>query len=60
MIFGIYINVSTFNFIRQGGSCSRPFINIHSALAMYASYFVLFAHFFYTAYLQSPTKLKGT
>lgn len=43
----------------NGGECSRPMSNIYLALAMYFSYFLLFADFFYKAYLKKAARKKA-
>jgi elongation of very long chain fatty acids protein 6 len=58
MIAGCVVNVSAFNYKQEGYSCSTSNINIILSLALYASYFLLFAHFFYTTYLRKDSKRK--
>ena len=57
MVMGIVINVSTYWYKSSGHPCQQPYISMYAAIAMYGSYFVLFAHFFFNAYLKpKPTK----
>ncbi|KAG6439847.1 hypothetical protein O3G_MSEX001139 [Manduca sexta] len=59
MIVGCAINIWAHNYMANGSphSCHISQINIKLSMAMYFSYFVLFAQFFYKAYL-SPKKGK--
>jgi hypothetical protein len=60
MIIGCAINVWANDYLKTAGpnSCNISPINIKLSIAMYFSYFVLFARFFYKAYLSSNAK-KG-
>jgi elongation of very long chain fatty acids protein 6 len=53
MIIGCAINVWAHGFLQQAGhaSCNISPLNIKLSIAMYFSYFVLFARFFYKTYL---------
>ncbi|KAJ2946865.1 hypothetical protein O0L34_g16195 [Tuta absoluta] len=53
MIVGCFINVWAHNYLVSAppNSCGISQINIKLSMAMYFSYFVLFAQFFYKAYL---------
>ncbi|GBP84421.1 Elongation of very long chain fatty acids protein 6 [Eumeta japonica] len=59
MIGGCFVNLYAHNYIKASppGTCHISDINIKLSTAMYFSYFVLFAQFFYKAYL-SPKKGK--
>jgi hypothetical protein len=56
MIAGCIVNVAAFNYKQEGYSCSTSNTNIIISLALYASYLLLFAHFFYTTYLRKDSK----
>lgn len=59
MVVGCAINVWAHSFIQiPGQSCHISPMNIKLSIAMYFSYFVLFARFFYGTYL-SPNARKG-
>ncbi|CAL8113402.1 unnamed protein product [Orchesella dallaii] len=58
MIFGMYINFLTYFTKVKGVACDRPYWNIEVALMMYASYFMLFAHFFYRVYVSRSQQQK--
>jgi elongation of very long chain fatty acids protein 6 len=55
MIFGIYVNWSAYQVYKRGDTCHISDDNIKYSILMYASYFMLFAHFFYNAYM-APKK----
>jgi elongation of very long chain fatty acids protein 6 len=59
MIAGCIVNVSAFNYKQQGYSCDTSTTNIILSLALYASYLTLFAHFFYTSYVQKDSMRKS-
>lgn len=60
MIVGCTINLWAYDYLQtyNTSSCHISPINIKLSIAMYASYFVLFARFFYATYL-SPNARKG-
>ncbi|CAF3283283.1 unnamed protein product [Rotaria socialis] len=58
MIAGCVVNVAAYNYKQKGYSCGTTDTNIALSLALYASYFMLFAHFFYMAYLKKGLKKK--
>lgn len=63
MIVGCTINLWAYDYLQsvqnsQSSSCHISPINIKLSIAMYFSYFVLFARFFYVTYL-SPNARKG-
>ncbi|CAL8097229.1 unnamed protein product [Orchesella dallaii] len=60
MVVGVYINVYSLWIKRNGMDCVRRNEVIQLALTMYASYFVLFANFFYNSYLKHSSSLKKT
>lgn len=58
MIVGFGINIWAHNYMTNAAhSCHISQINIKLSMAMYFSYFVLFARFFYKAYL-APKGIK--
>lgn len=59
MVVGCAINVWAHSFIQTPGrSCNISAMNIKLSIAMYFSYFVLFAQFFYGTYLSANAR-KG-
>lgn len=60
MIVGCAINIWAHNYMTTAPphSCHISQINIRLSMAMYFSYFVLFAQFFYKAYLSPKTGKK--
>lgn len=60
MIVGCTINLWAYDYLQtmHQSSCNISPINIKLSIAMYFSYFVLFARFFYVTYL-SPNARKG-
>ncbi|CAF0919174.1 unnamed protein product [Rotaria sordida] len=59
MIIGCFINLAVFNYKQHGYFCATSDINIKLSLALYASYLILFVHFFYTSYLQKDSMKKS-
>ncbi|XP_021187985.1 very long chain fatty acid elongase 6 [Helicoverpa armigera] len=61
MIVGCAINIWAHNYMATSAptSCHISQINIKLSMAMYFSYFVLFAQFFYKAYLSPKTGKKA-
>jgi elongation of very long chain fatty acids protein 6 len=59
MIIGCVVNVAAFYYKLEGYSCATSNVNIVISLAMYASYLLLFAHFFYTTYLSKNSMKKS-
>ena len=51
MIIGCALNVWAYQIKQEGRDCCQSYDNIRYGLLMYLSYFVLFAHFFYNAYI---------
>lgn len=60
MIIGCYINLWAYDYLKTAprSSCHISQLNIQLSIAMYFSYFVLFARFFYTTYLATNAR-KG-
>ncbi|KAL8597376.1 hypothetical protein ACOMHN_056139 [Nucella lapillus] len=56
MIVGVTINFYVYWIKTQGASCQQSHANLHCASVMYFTYFVLFAHFFYTTYIVKKPK----
>lgn len=56
MIVGCYINFYAYSMKNQGRFCGISYENIRYSFLMYFSYFVLFAKFFYDAYINPPPK----
>jgi len=59
MIVGCLVNIWTYQFKEGGLECQVSDNNIKLSLLMYISYFVLFARFFYNAYLKPKNLDKG-
>ncbi|ELT88011.1 hypothetical protein CAPTEDRAFT_126391 [Capitella teleta] len=59
MVVGIITNFAGLYYLKYSQNCRTSIENISLAFAMYTSYFILFAHFFYTVYVKSrPSKTK--
>lgn len=60
MVVGCTINLWAYDYLKavNSSACNISPINIKLSIAMYFSYFVLFARFFYSTYL-SPNARKG-
>ena len=60
MVVGLAINIWANDFMKSTGqtSCQISPMNVKLSVAMYFSYFVLFARFFYKTYLSSNAR-KG-
>lgn len=58
MIVGCAINIWAHNYLKVAGhsACNISELNIKLSIVMYFSYFVLFARFFYKAYLSDGVK----
>lgn len=59
MIIGCMINLAALEQKRHGKLCATSETNIYISLAMYASYLLLFAHFFYSTYLSTDVTKKS-
>ena len=53
MIIGTALNVYIYNAKMNGNYCQQTYENLRYSLMMYFSYFVLFGHYFYNAYILS-------
>jgi len=58
MVVGVVVNIYSVMAKSSGVECFVETKHIVLALMMYASYFMLFAHFFYRAYFHSKAKLN--
>lgn len=58
MIIGIIINTIAYKKKSRGEECHISYENIKWSFTMYFSYFVLFFHFFYKAYIAKPSPAK--
>ena len=56
MVFGIYVNIMAYLIKKNGGHCEITDENIKWSFIMYFSYFLLFFHFFYKAYIAPKPK----
>lgn len=59
MIVGCMVNIATWKYKQDGYLCETTTTNVQISLALYASYFILFAHFFYVTYLGKNTRGKS-
>ena len=60
MVFGIYVNCVAYFRKQRGQPCQVSDENIMWSFIMYGSYFLLFFHFFYKAYISPPANSKRT
>ncbi|ESO84018.1 hypothetical protein LOTGIDRAFT_210968 [Lottia gigantea] len=58
MIMGCIINIMVFVYKSRGEFCQQSDINLVLSTAMYFSYFVLFANFFYKTYMVPRSKSR--
>lgn len=59
MVVGVVVNLLAYHYRSTGQSCSTTDQNIGVAMLMYASYFVLFANYFFQAYLGKRAKSQA-
>ena len=60
MVFGIYVNLKAYGIKKEGRPCDVSDENITVSFIMYGSYFLLFFHFFYLAYIKKPVNKRET
>lgn len=60
MVAGCIVNIAAFKYKQEGHPCATSYTNIQISLALYISYLVLFAHFFYKSYLSKGSMKKST
>jgi len=58
MVIGCVVNYMAFSYKQNGMQCGVSDTNLKLSLLMYTSYFVLFARFFYNAYVSKGTTEK--
>lgn len=58
MVFGIYVNLLAYRVKQRGDKCQVSYENINWSFIMYATYFILFFHFFYEAYIKKSLSSK--
>jgi len=51
MLIGCYVSYEAYQVKKRGGYCQQTYKHIQYGMIMYFSYFLLFAHFFYSSYL---------
>jgi elongation of very long chain fatty acids protein 6 len=56
MIIGVCINIMIYQIKGRGEFCQQSYENLQYSSMMYFSYFLLFAHFFYTTYVIEKPK----
>lgn len=54
MFVGLFVLLYIFAQLQMGNPCNGSPYVVYSGLAMYASYAMLFMHFFYKRYLSKP------
>ncbi|RUS78585.1 hypothetical protein EGW08_013653 [Elysia chlorotica] len=54
MIIGVTINIWIYQIKGRGEQCQQTYENLKYSSAMYFTYFVLFAQFFYSTYITKP------
>lgn len=59
MIIGVLINIWIYQIKGRGEFCQQSYDNLRYSSIMYFSYFILFAHFFYTTYVIEKPKGEG-
>ena len=59
MIIGCMINLAALEQKRHGKACATSEMNIYVSLLMYASYLILFAHFFYSTYVSQDSSKRS-
>lgn len=59
MLLGIISNMAALYFLKQGHKCSTTTNDVLIAFALYATYLVLFANFFYSSYMKPKPKEKS-
>uniref|UniRef100_T1IWJ1 Elongation of very long chain fatty acids protein n=1 Tax=Strigamia maritima TaxID=126957 RepID=T1IWJ1_STRMM len=59
MAGGLYVNWRVYSVLASGRGCGTSMWHIKLAISMYASYLLLFAHFFYNSYLKKPMREKS-
>ena len=55
MIFGTFVTFYAYHAKASGGSCDMSLSTAYAGIAIYISYFILFAHFFISSYF-TPRK----
>ncbi|CAH1724015.1 elongation of very long chain fatty acids protein 6 [Aphis gossypii] len=62
MLVGCFINYTTYGYLKTGGphSCRVSKLNITLSSTMYFSYLLLFARFFYNAYLNKGSRVTSS
>ena len=60
MVFGIATSAQAYRLLSSGHNCNVSYFHLHVTFCVYLSYFILFGHFFYKAYLSKspPRKLQ--
>ncbi|KRY69240.1 putative fatty acid elongation protein 3 [Trichinella pseudospiralis] len=60
MVIGCFVVITAYMVKQSGKFCQQTFSNLYFSFLIYASYFLLFAHFFYRTYLKSHRKFAAT
>jgi len=59
MVFGCGVNILAWQYMGKGRACAVSYNNLYWSFLMYTSYFLLFARFFFLAYIApAPRKLN--
>lgn len=56
MIGGVTIGIAVYKIKGSGGKCQQTWENLYYSFGIYFSYFLLFCHFFYQAYLSKNNR----
>ena len=59
MIVGCTVNIWAAQYLQDHQPCQVSIMNVKLSIAMYFSYFVLFARFFYKSYLDAENSRKS-
>ena len=58
MVVGCWINIKAWQYKQNGETCQVTDENLKVSIAMYGTYFLLFAHFFLGSYIFKTKKTK--
>uniref|UniRef100_A0A0K0EV48 Elongation of very long chain fatty acids protein n=1 Tax=Strongyloides venezuelensis TaxID=75913 RepID=A0A0K0EV48_STRVS len=56
MVGGVTIGIAVYRIKSSGGECQQTWENLYYSFGIYFSYFLLFCHFFYQAYLSKNNR----
>jgi elongation of very long chain fatty acids protein 6 len=58
MVIGCAVNLTVYQMLKKGETCDVTMENIKYSAIMYLSYLLLFAHFFWRAYMTGTSLMK--